>query len=161
MRKFWNDYLPKLPADFPRPSAESVEERFNIRIIPCAIEEVTDELFKKYYKDFGFETILPCRSPDYVGIKRINGRLQAYTIELEIWSSQFGFHEYNVDYIFCLERDQDWPYSTVIEFRAFLGIKEFMPSHEVDHFLYEADREFRLRCDSYQQSQMERKMGIT
>jgi hypothetical protein len=160
LRKFWKDFLCELPADFPRPSAETIEKKYNIRIISCAIEQVTDELFKRYYRDFGFETILPCRSPDYVGIKRINGRLQAFTIELEVWSSQFGFHKYIVDYIFCLEKDQEWPYSTVIEFRTTLGIKEFMPAREVDHFLYEKDEEFRKRCDEYHQRKIEKKMGL-
>jgi hypothetical protein len=160
LRKFWKDFLCELPADFPRPSAESIEKKYDIRIIPCEIEQVTDELFRRYYRDFGFETILPCRSPDYVGIKRLGARLRAFTIELEVWSSQFGFHKYNVDYIFCLEKDKDWPYSTVIEFRTFLNIKEFMPAWEVDHFLYEKDEEFRKQCDEYHDHIMDKKMGL-
>jgi len=160
MRKYWSNRIHP-PKDFPRPQISEVEKKHNIKVIRTATENVVDELFLKYHKDLGFETVFPCGSPDYIGIKTINGKKRAFTIELEVTSYFFRLHNYLVDYIVCLEKDDEWYGIEIIEFRKVLGVKEFVSISDLDYFLYENDEEFKEAYDSYLQRRIEKKMGLT
>ena len=138
------------------------EQKKIVHVVPVKFwgESPLVDWFIREYSSFGFREILEEKTSQYKEIKRKIGFIgypdflvrkedKWERLEIETFSGNFKTHpsDYS-DYLLCYDETTPIKQVKTLTVREYMGCQEIINLHEIPHFLYLYDAEFRKDHDT-------------